>query len=163
MIKNVLVLLITFCAMEGVAWLAHRFVMHGPLWWFHRDHHNHEPGFFEKNDFFFLLFALPSVALIYSGLAAADIRLWIGLGIALYGMCYSLVHDILIHQRIKWLGGRDSVYITAIRKAHLVHHRHLGPEDGECFGMLTAPPRYFREARKTVATRKRSRKRGRSS
>ena len=36
-----------------------------------------------------------------------------------------------------------------MRKAHLLHHKHLGPEDGECFGMLWAPYRLFKEAMTT--------------
>jgi len=43
---NLLVLIVTFFAMEGVAWLTHRFVMHGLLWVLHKDHHQVEPGFF---------------------------------------------------------------------------------------------------------------------
>ena len=35
-----------------------------------------------------------------------------------------------------------------IRKAHKVHHKHLGKEDGECFGMLIVPLKYIREAKK---------------
>jgi beta-carotene 3-hydroxylase len=32
-------------AMEGVAYLTHRFLMHGPLWFLHRSHHvPHEGG-----------------------------------------------------------------------------------------------------------------------
>jgi beta-carotene 3-hydroxylase len=27
-----------------------------------------------------------------------------------------------------------------------VHHKHLNKEDGECFGMLFVPFKYFREA-----------------
>ena len=55
-----LIVLTTFCVMEGVAWAAHKYLMHGAMWYFHRDHHQHEPGFFEKNDAFFLIFAVPS-------------------------------------------------------------------------------------------------------
>jgi beta-carotene 3-hydroxylase len=39
----------------------------------------------------------------------------------------------------------------AIRKAHKVHHKHLGKEDGECFGMLIVPLKYYQEARKSYA------------
>lgn len=144
---NAGIVVATFCAMEGVAWFAHRYVMHGFMWWFHRDHHQHEPGFFEKNDAFFLTFAIPSAYCFITGVAAVDFRIWIGLGIALYGVCYLIVHDVFIHQRFKWLRRTDNVYLKAIRKAHLVHHKHLGPEDGECFGMLWAPPKYFWQAR----------------
>jgi len=27
-----------------------------------------------------------------------------------------------------------------------MHHKHLGKEDGECFGMLWVPIKYFKEA-----------------
>ena len=112
------------------------------------------PGFFEKNDTFVLIFAIPSAYFFYSGSLNGDFRLWIGLGILLYGICYVFVHDIFIHQRFRWLRRTNNVYLTAIRKAHLVHHKHLGPEDGECFGMLLAHPKYFREARAAVAARR---------
>ncbi len=147
----------TFCLMEVVAWSTHKYVMHGALWFFHRDHHNHEPGFFEKNDAFFLIFAIPSAYFFYAGALAGDFRFWIGLGIALYGCSYLIVHDIFIHQRIKWLRRTDNAYLRAIRKAHLVHHKHLDPEDGECFGMLWPPLKFYREAKTQLAAKERTR------
>ena len=143
---NSAIVLATFLTMEAVAWFAHKYVMHGFMWWFHSDHHVHEPGFFEKNDAFFLIFAIPSAYCFISGTLNGDFRVWIGLGILLYGICYLIVHDVFIHQRFKWLRRTDNAYFKAIRKAHLLHHKHLGPEDGECFGMLWAPYRLFKEA-----------------
>ena len=64
------------------------------------------------------------------------------------------VHDVFIHQRFKWLRRSDRPYFKAIRKAHKVHHKHLGKEDGECFGMLWVPFKYYREARKAAARQK---------
>ena len=32
-------MLLTLLAMEGTAWLAHRYLMHGFLWFLHEDHH----------------------------------------------------------------------------------------------------------------------------
>ena len=52
----ILVLIATFIAMEGITWLTHRYVMHGFLWFLHRDHHQKEAGFFEKKDCFFVIF-----------------------------------------------------------------------------------------------------------
>lgn len=72
---------------------------------------------------------------------------WIGLGITLYGLAYFLLHDIFIHQRFKILRHTDNAYFRAIRRAHKVHHKHLGKEDGECFGMLWVPLKYYREAK----------------
>ncbi len=148
----ILLILSTFFFMEFMAWFTHKYVMHGIGWYFHKDHHQHKPGFFEKNDVFFLIFAIPSMLLILFGvLAGNDWRLFMGVGIALYGLCYFLVHDVFIHQRLPWLKRSDNVYLRAIRKAHKVHHKHLGKGEGECFGMLLVPMEYFRAAKRAVA------------
>jgi len=139
-----------FAGMEGIAWSAHKFLMHGWLWTLHRDHHRKESsGFFERNDFFFLIFALPGIACLLAGvLAAYNWLFWAGLGITLYGVAYFFVHDIFIHQRFKLFRHSDNRYLRAIRRAHKMHHKHLGKEDGECFGMLWVPFRYFRMEKK---------------
>lgn len=140
--------LLTFVVMEMITWFTHKYIMHGLMWFFHRDHHQPQPGFFEKNDFFFLIFAIPSWLCIMLGLMYQYyFAVSIGAGIAMYGAAYFLVHDVFIHQRFKWLRNTDSVYFRALRKAHKVHHKHLGKEEGECFGMLWVPRKYFREAR----------------
>lgn len=79
-----------FITMEGVAWFAHRFIMHGLLWSLHKDHHKKESsGFFEHNDFFFLIFALPGIVCLFFGMKNDyNFLFWIGLGITLYGMAY---------------------------------------------------------------------------
>ena len=138
----------TFLLMEGVTWCTHRFVMHGFLWYLHKDHHQQRPGFFEKNDSFFLIFAIPSAYCFISGSIYNDFRFFIGLGILLYGICYFLVHDIIIHQRFKWLRDWDNTYVRGIRRAHKMHHKHLDKYDGENFGMLIVPFRYFLEQQK---------------
>ncbi|UXX78245.1 sterol desaturase family protein [Reichenbachiella carrageenanivorans] len=151
-VRNIIILLTTAAFMEFVAWFTHKYIMHGLLWFLHRDHHiKTSKGFLEDNDFFFLLFAIPGIVLIYYGVdnPAHDIRLWIGLGITLYGFLYFTVHDIFIHQRFKWLTRSNNSYLKAIRKAHKVHHKHLGKEDGECFGMLVVPKKYLSEQKKT--------------
>jgi beta-carotene 3-hydroxylase len=138
----------TFLTMEFVAWFAHKYVMHGFLWYLHKDHHQHKPGFWEKNDAFFLIFAIPSAACYIVGSAVAVMfpLFFVGVGISLYGIAYFLVHDIFIHQRFKIFTRTNHRYLKAIRKAHKVHHKHLDPEDGECFGMLVVPPKYIKEA-----------------
>lgn len=140
-------LILTFLLMEGITWCTHRFVMHGFLWYLHEDHHQPSPGFFEKNDLFFLIFAIPSsLLIIYGSWAHFDFRFYVGLGIAAYGLAYFLIHDVLIHRRFSWFNRTDNVYFRAIRKAHKMHHKHLGAENGECFGMLWVPFKYFKEA-----------------
>jgi len=147
-----LITLVTFCVMEFVAWSAHRFLMHGYFWSWHQDHHDPKlkaDDFFEKNDRFFLVFALPSFLCFLTGLLSPlHFFTFIGLGILIYGVCYFLVHDVFIHQRFKWFRNSNWAYFRAIRKAHKVHHKHLGKEDGECFGMLWVPLKYYKEAAK---------------
>jgi len=141
----ILITLVTFGIMEGITWCTHKFVMHGFLWYLHEDHHQPKyKGLFEKNDSFFVIFALPSATLIVLGTTPSlNWMFFVGLGIMFYGAAYFLVHDVLIHQRFKWFKKTDSAYLKALRKAHKVHHKHLDKEDGECFGMLVVPKKYY--------------------
>ena len=83
--------------------------------------------FFEKNDFFFLIFALPGSTFIMYGLEIGInfIPFWIGLGITIYGAAYFFVHDLFIHQRIKVLKNTKNKYLLAIRRGHKAHHKKL--------------------------------------
>lgn len=145
----ILVLLGTFVVMEGITWLTHKYVMHGFLWYLHKDHHQVQPGFFEKNDAFFIIFAIPSILLIFIGTFN---QVWwmqaIGFGIMAYGAAYFLVHDVIIHQRFKWFTRSNSSYIRSIRWAHKMHHKHLDRFDGESFGMLLVARKYRDKVRK---------------
>ena len=141
-----LVFLGTYLLMECVTWLTHKYVMHGFLWYLHADHH--QPKYahiFERNDLFFVIFAIPSILLFYFGAQAGfDYKFFIGLGIFAYGLSYFIVHDIIIHQRLKLFKNTKNKYLIALRKGHKVHHKHLGKEHGECFGMLFVPFKYFK-------------------
>jgi beta-carotene 3-hydroxylase len=101
---------------------------------------------FLKKRFFFVIFAIPSILLFYFG-AIPEINwmFFVGLGILFYGIAYFLVHDVLIHRRFKWFDKTNNWYLRGLRKAHKMHHKHLGKEDGECFGMLFVPLQYFKE------------------
>lgn len=148
---NILVILAAFIAMEGVAWLSHKYLMHGLLWKLHKDHHSpNGKHTFERNDSFFIIFATPAIICFILGFSDFSLPFWIGLGITLYGMAYFFIHDLFIHQRIKVLRNANSIYFRAIRKAHKVHHKHLGKEHGECFGMLWAPLKYFKDVKKNA-------------
>jgi beta-carotene 3-hydroxylase len=145
MMLNILIVAATFFFMEFMAWFTHKFVMHSFLWFLHKDHHQVEPGFFEKNDSFFLIFAIPSAYCYMTGIMHQDFRLFIGIGISLYGLCYFLVHDIIIHQRFKIWTHWNNRYVRAIRRAHKMHHKHLDKEKGENFGMLVVPLKYWKD------------------
>jgi beta-carotene 3-hydroxylase len=145
----IIIVIATFFGMEWVAWATHKFLMHGPMWYFHKDHHQKEPGFFEKNDVFFLIFAVPSWLCIMLGLM--NQVYWvvaIGAGIAVYGIAYFIVHELIIHQRFKVFTHLNNKYIRAIRRAHRAHHARLGKEDGVSFGMLIVAKEFFQERRK---------------
>ncbi len=130
--------------MEFVAWFTHKYVMHGFLWVWHQDHHNHHEGFFEKNDYFALVFSIPSALTIMLGFEVAS--LWflkgIGFGILGYGIFYVLFHDILVHRRIKIPFVAKNSYLKRMINAHYVHHKVHSKEGAEAFGFLYAPKKY---------------------
>lgn len=151
LLVNILICIATFLGMEFMAWFTHKYVMHGFLWVLHKDHHQPEKGWFERNDTFFVFYAAISTVLFMSwseGLFQYGLAM--GLGILLYGIAYFAVHDVFIHQRLNWFKRTDNIYFRAIRKAHKVHHKHLGKEEGECFGMLLVPFKYFKAAAKSA-------------
>lgn len=125
----VLIALIAFVAMEPVAALVHRGIMHGVGWVIHASHHRPREGTFEANDAFPLLFALPTIALFWFG-RHDPVAVAIAVGITLYGVAYSFVHDGYIHER---LGRMPKVrYLEYLKHAHAVHHLYNeGP-----YGML---------------------------
>ena len=131
--------------MEIVAWATHKYLMHGLLWKLHQDHHVVDKNNkFQKNDFFFLIFAIPSMILIYIGYEYDNISLFFGLGIALYGLGYFIVHEIIIHQRLPFFKKSNNSYIKSIRMAHKVHHKTLGKHGASSFGMLIVSKKYLK-------------------
>jgi beta-carotene 3-hydroxylase len=143
----ILVFILTFCIMEFMAWFTHKYIMHGFLWILHSDHHHKDHNSkFERNDAFFIFYAVVSITcfLLWQN-GIMELGLAIGLGIFAYGLAYFLVHDIFIHQRFKLFRNADNVYAKGVRRAHKMHHKHTGKEDGECFGMLFVPFKYFKK------------------
>ena len=148
-LQYILITISVVLLMEGATWLTHKFIMHGFGWYLHEDHH--QPGYphvFEKNDAFFIVGAIPSILLFWFGTQGGiNWKFFVGLGVLIYGILYFLVHDVLIHRRFKWFDKTNNWYLKGLRKAHKMHHKHLGKEEGECFGMLYVPMKYFKEAR----------------
>jgi len=142
-----LVTLAAYLTMEFVAWFAHKYLMHGLLWSWHEDHHkpDEKNGFFEKNDRFFLVFAVPSATCFILGSSLPDwfFLFFIGVGIALYGLTYFLIHDVYIHRRFKWFKKLVSTYSRAILRAHGAHHSKQTKEDCESFGLLVVDKKFF--------------------
>ena len=142
-----LITILTYFLMEIITWINHKYIMHGILWYLHEDHHQPKyQNIFEKNDAFFVMGAIPSITLFYFGVnPELNDMCFIGLGMLLYGLTYFLIHDVLIHQRFKWFKHTKNRYLIGLRKAHKVHHKHLGKEGGECFGLLYVPKKYFKK------------------
>jgi beta-carotene 3-hydroxylase len=156
MLINIAIILLTVLAMEFVAWSAHKYLMHGWLWIWHEDHHKphfEKEGFFEKNDLFFLVFAIPSMISYIIGALSTDYGwlLYVGIGISIYGLIYFLIHDVYIHQRFRWFKQLDSKYSRAILRAHGAHHAKTQKEDCESFGLLIVHSKYFKSLNRTVS------------
>ena len=129
-------------AMEAVAYLAHRYVMHGFLWSLHRSHHEPRTCMFEKNDWFAFMFALPSILCIYLGVEAGwhPALTFVGIGIAGYGAIYFGFHDVIVHRRIAHNFVPKSAYLKRIVQAHRLHHVVASKHGTVSFGFLWAPP-----------------------
>lgn len=148
MFLNFGIVIATVLGMEFVAWFAHKFIMHGFGWNWHEDHHKphfEKEGFFEKNDLFFLVFAIPSFFCYLFGalIPALSSLLYVGIGISIYGLIYFLIHDVYIHRRFNWFKQLDNPYSRAILRAHGAHHSKSSKEDCESFGLLFVNPKYF--------------------
>jgi beta-carotene 3-hydroxylase len=142
-ILSTLIVIATVVAMEGVAWASHKYIMHGFGWGWHRDHHEPHGGMLEKNDRFALVGAALSIAMfalgspMIMGDGAWWPGTWIGLGVLLYGVIYTLVHDGLVHQRwFRWVPRRG--YAKRLVQAHKLHHATVGKEGGVSFGFVFA-------------------------
>lgn len=145
-----IIVAVTYVGMEFVAWFTHKYVMHGFLWSWHADHHLphfEKEGFWEKNDLFFIVFAIPSAASYMFGTFAPGMTwlLFVGIGISLYGLTYFLIHDVYIHKRFKWFKHLDSKYSRAILRAHGAHHAKTTKEDCESFGLLVVERKFHKK------------------
>ncbi len=137
---NILLFFTGLLGMEGVAYVTHKYVMHGFLWNLHEDHHRPRKGVFEKNDLFAVFFSLPSMILIYLGVHIHPPLLWLGIGIAGYGVCYFVFHDVIVHRRIRLPYKPKSGYMKRIVRAHWIHHSTREKDGAISFGFLYSPP-----------------------
>lgn len=143
-LTNALVFFGFFIFMEGFAWFTHKYVMHGFMWVWHKSHHEPRHGAFELNDLFGFMFAIPSVVLTVIGAEEFDWRFFAGLGIAGYGLAYFLVHDVFVHQRVKWLTKTNLPYFRAMRLTHHLHHAVHSKHGAEAFGFLFVLPKFYK-------------------
>lgn len=133
--------LATILAMEGVAYVAHRWVMHGPGWVLHASHHAPRTGIWELNDLYAAIFAVPSIALLLGGVQLGwwPGCAWIGAGIAGYGAIYFGFHDVIVHQRVPHRYVPRWRYMKRIVQAHRIHHVVETKHGTVSYGFLWAP------------------------
>ena len=98
---NVLIAVVAFVLMEPVAVGAHRLVMHGRGWAWHRSHHVGRHTRLEANDLYPAVFSSVTVA----AMAVAVVAGWtsvlvVGTGVTTYGLAYLTVHDVCVHGRL---------------------------------------------------------------
>ncbi len=132
-----LVVMAALIGMEIFAWYAHKYIMHGWGWAWHRDHHEPHDNTFEKNDLFAVVFGTIVFLMFWVGYYVSNALWWAAFGITLYGVIYTLVHDGLVHQRyFKWVPKRG--YAKRLVQAHKLHHATIGKEGGVSFGFVFA-------------------------
>ncbi len=132
------IMILTFFFMEGVAWFLHKYEMHGFGWFLHEDHHRYTKKRFQKmiSTGCFLRYSCSFYFFGFFG--GFDIRLFIGIGVAMYGIGYFLVHDTFLHRQNKIEYRPKSKYIKRILHAHAIHHQIITAHTGFCFVFLYA-------------------------
>ena len=133
-------ILVGFCGMEVISYLIHRFIFHGVLWKIHKTHHTPDHGLFEANDLFSVFFAAISIAMMYYGMSdpMGSAVFAMGLGIALYGVLYFIIHDLFAHKRFVPFKS-DSKIMRLIRRAHRNHHQSIDKPGQEPYGLFLFP------------------------
>ena len=140
MLLNLLVLVLTTIAMEGVAWFAHKHVMHGIIGWrWHASHHRPRQGAVETNDLYAVGSAAVAIMLIWFGTRGAWPLQWVGAGMTLYGLLYVVAHDGLVHRRWALPFSPRRGYLKRLVQAHRLHHAVDSRTGAVSFGFLYAP------------------------
>ncbi len=141
MLIGLCLLVATVLVMEGVAYVAHRWVMHGFGWFLHESHHRARDGMWEYNDLYAVIFAMPSIGLFWYGIGLGHgaAYAWVAGGIMAYGAIYFGFHDVIVHRRINIRYIPKSDYMKRIIQAHRLHHVVETKGGTVSFGFLWAP------------------------
>ena len=137
LLDKIVTVIVTVTAMEMFAWWAHKYVMHGWGWDWHRDHHEPHDNTLEKNDLFGVVFGSFAIGLFIFGYYYSPFLWWVAMGITAYGAIYAFIHDGLVHQRfMRWVPKRG--YAKRLVQAHKLHHATVGKGGGVSFGFVFA-------------------------
>lgn len=133
----ILIVVATVFVMEFVAWASHKYIMHGWGWDWHRDHHEPHNNVLEKNDLFAIVGTTAAITMFTVGYYYSLPLWWAAVGVTVYGMIYTFIHDGLVHQRFfRWVPKRG--YAKRLVQAHKLHHATVGKEGGVSFGFVFA-------------------------
>lgn len=123
--------------------------MHGIGEFLHRSHHRSRITRFERNDWYPVMFAAIVNLGFFAGfnVDALSVLVPVGIGITAYGAAYALVHDVYIHRRVGWFGGREVAVFERLTDAHRIHHLY----NAAPYGMLlpVVPSKLRERARRT--------------
>ena len=138
-----------FFVMEWVAWAAHKYIMHGFGWGWHKSHHEEHDELFEKNDLYAVVFSILAISLFVIAAFGHPVVGAIAVGITLYGLFYFIVHDGLVHQRWPFRHIPHKGYAKRLVQAHRLHHAGQGwlrllrfplrPAGGQAIGRIALP------------------------
>ena len=118
---------VTAVVFEPLMAIVHRYLFHGPLWCWHKSHHEQPTArTLVRND---LLWVWPLSAagllVAYGGVVLAGV----GLGIATYVVAYIVAHDGVAHGRFRVPSLlRGAGLFRLVAETHGLHHR--GGRDG---------------------------------
>lgn len=143
MIVNIAIVIASLIGMEIFALYFHKYWMHGPRGWkWHKSHHTHTDGPFERNDLYGLAFSVIAAALFIAGSLWWSPLWYMALGFTLYGVFYGIVHDGLVHQRwpFHYTPSKTLLwgYPHRLVLAHRLHHHVTEREGAVSFGFLWA-------------------------
>ncbi len=136
-VERLSIVIAAVAGMEVFAWIMHRYVMHGWGWVWHRDHHEPHEHALERNDLYAVVFGAIVTILFVIGYFYSNALWWAALGITVYGVIYTVIHDGIVHQRwFRWVPKRG--YAKRLVQAHKLHHATVGKEGGVSFGFVVA-------------------------
>ncbi len=129
---TIIVALVAFASMEPLAALAHRCVMHGGGWRWHRSHHRRLHSGWEANDLYPAVLASLTIASMAVGVAVhSRVAVAMSLGVTAYGAAYAMAHDVCTHGRLS-RGRRQARgrWLRWVAACHDVHHATGGAPYG---------------------------------
>jgi beta-carotene 3-hydroxylase len=135
--EKIAIVVSVVAVMEFVAWASHKYIMHGWGWGWHRDHHEPHDNVLEKNDLFAIVGSTVAITMFVVGYYYSLPLWWAAVGVTVYGIIYTFIHDGLVHQRFfRWVPKRG--YAKRLVQAHKLHHATVGKEGGVSFGFVFA-------------------------